>query len=134
MAYPPQTKVYYAHCLGLYNTPQERRDIDTLLFFDFIVVNPNCAEVQEKCDWIKANSVQPDPGAEVMEYFKKFALECDAIAFRALPDGSIPAGVAKEIAMFKAEDKPVIELPTAVLKRTLSVESTREYLGEVGYR
>jgi len=115
-------KVYYAHCVSIYDTPQEARDIETLKACGFDVVNPNTPE----CD--------AGYKARGMEYFKKFAEECDAVAFRSLPDSSIPAGVAREIEMFRAEGKPVLELPSNNVRRVLSVEVTRQYLKEVGCR
>jgi hypothetical protein len=63
-------RIYYAHCIAIYDTPQEQRDIETLQQLGFEVVNPNCPE--------SAN------GYKVlgMEYFRQFADTCDAIAFR----------------------------------------------------
>jgi hypothetical protein len=136
-------KVYYAHCLSLYGTKQESRDIATLESLGFTVENPNCPLVQEACDFIRADALAwnernapelRNPSEEVMEYFRGFTLTCDCIAFRALPDGRIPGGVYKEIAMFKQAGKPVFELPSGVLSRGMTIEQTREFLGEVGYR
>jgi hypothetical protein len=128
-------KVYYAHCLGLYNTAQEVRDIHLLTRLGFEVINPNTPETQEACDAIRTSTpLGCDPGAEVMEYFRKFARECDCLVFRALPDGSIPAGIAKEIDMFEREGKPIFELPSRILARTMTVGQTRQYLMECGYR
>jgi hypothetical protein len=114
--------VYYAHCIAIYDTPQEKRDVDTLEALGWIVINPNCAAC--KIGYRK----------EGMAFFHRFAETCDIIAFRALPDGSIPLGVAGEIAMFKEKNKLVIELPSAVGRRILSLSNTREYLLECGQR
>lgn len=115
---------YYAHCVAIYNTPQEQRDIETLLALGWGILNPNCPD----CDH--------GYKAVGMKFFETWPFENGAtcIAFRALPDGSIPAGVAKEIELFKAKNLPVIELPSAVGRRTLSVDNTREYMREVGAR
>ena len=115
-------KVYYAHCVSIYGTPQERRDLGILERMGFDVANPNC---QECTDGYKS---------EGMEFFRTFAENCDALAFAALPDGRIPAGVAKEIEMFREHGKPVVELPRGIHSRVMSVEETREYLHEVGQR
>lgn len=115
-------KCYYAHCLAIYNTPQEKRDVATLENLGFEVVNPNSQECSEGYK------------REGMDYFKRFSQECGVIAIRALPDGRIPAGIAKEIAMFKETGRPVIELPSGLVNRTMSVEATREYLMEIGQR
>jgi hypothetical protein len=115
-------RIYYAHCIAIYDTPQEQRDIETLQQLGFEVVNPNCPE--------SAN------GYKVlgMEYFRQFADTCDAIAFRALPGGSVPAGVFAEIGIFRDKGKPVIELPSSINLREMSVEETREYIRECGAR
>ena len=113
-------KIYYAHGMALYNTKQEKRDIETLKRLGFTVVNPNAAA--------------HDKGAKLygMEYFKRFAVSCDAIAFRAFPDGSIPGGVSLEVNWFIEKKKPVIELPNFHLRRRLNREETIAYIREVG--
>lgn len=108
-------KVYYAHCMTIYNT-QEQRDVLMLQRLGFEVVNPN------------GKVWGMDHFLDIVEN------EVDAVAFRALPDGSIPAGVAQEVERARACDKPVFELPTGVLRRTLTVEQTREVLKESGQR
>jgi len=62
-------KVYYAHCLTIFNRPQEARDVATLEALGFEVVNPNSAECEAG---YKASG---------MEFFRKFTEECGAIAF-----------------------------------------------------
>ena len=116
-------KIYYAHCINLYGTPQEKRDIATLQSLGFEVVNPNSPECSEGYK------------RDGMDYFKRFAKECDAIAFRATtPWSRIPAGVATEILFFKQAGKPIIELPGGIPARTMSVDETRGYLEESGWR
>lgn len=114
--------VYYAHPISLYNTPQEARDIATLEMMGFTVLNPNGAE--------------HDAGykAHGMDYFQDIVSRCNVLAFRAFADGSIPAGVVKEIGFARQAGLPVIELPAALTRRSLSVEVTRETLSELGYR
>lgn len=115
-------KIYYAHCIALYGTPQEERDVATLKSLGFEVINPNAPE--------------HDAGykSEGMPYFYAIVTECDALAFRANPDGAVPAGVAKEVGWAQAAGHPVIELPGGVIRRTLDVDETREYIREVGAR
>lgn len=121
-------KVYYAHCVAIYDTPQEVRDLATLARFNLEPVNPNTPEVQAACNEAKAR------GENVMDLFKRYVDECDAVAFRALPDGSIPSGIAQELSWFLAAGKPVIELPNAITRRGLNYELTKEYLRDVGDR
>jgi hypothetical protein len=120
-------KCYYAHCMAIYHTPQELRDIELLKCLGFSVINPSCKEVEEIMKTIPTAD-------ERMAYFKQFATECECIAFRALPDGSIPSGVAKELDWFREVNKPIFELPSNMLRRVISLEATREYLREVGQR
>lgn len=141
-------KIYYAHCMALYDTAQERRDVATLETLFSEVVNPNsevismdCARVRREFD--EGTLVYPkfpgatfqDAGAAVLLLvFYPLVLAADCVAFRALPDGSIPAGVAQEIQWAAEMYKPVIELPCGFTRRVMTVEQTREYLREVGNR
>ena len=119
--------IYYAHCQAIYGTPQEARDIELLQMLGFTVVNP-AGFNQETINSMKEH------GEDVMAWFCDQVMLCDALAFRALPDGRIPAGLAKEIAAAKEDDMPVFELPGGVLSRTIDVDETREYLREIGQR
>jgi hypothetical protein len=103
-----------------HNTPVEQRDLALLKALGFEVVNPNTPE---------HDAVYKASG---MAHFDKLIEGCDALAFRAFPDGGIPAGVVHEIAA--AIDKPVFELPGGILRRALSVAVTRETLRDSGAR
>jgi hypothetical protein len=136
--------VYYAHCLAIYDTPQEMRDVFLLESLGFSVENPNtsavtaeCAQVRENARrWNIENPNEPlDLSQHVMEQvFHKRVRACHVLAFRALPGGRIPAGVAQEVEWAREAGIPVIELPTNVIGRGMSVAETREYLHEVGQR
>ncbi len=113
-------KLYYAHCMAIYDTPQEERDVAFLESIGFEVFNPNCPRCKEEYDH------------SGMSYFTDIVKECDGIAFRALPDGRITAGVCSEI--MANGDRPLIELPGGLLSRGMSWDETKEYLREVGQR
>jgi hypothetical protein len=116
-------KVYYAHSIAIYNTPQEARDIDTLTKLGFEVVNPNAPE--HEAGYKRMG----------MDYFTAMIRDCDALAFRANPDGTINAGIAKEIEDALDEPSlPVFELPSGINRRTLTVGQTRATLREQGAR
>lgn len=117
-----RTVVYYAHPISLYGTKQEQRDIDTLEALGFSVLNPNSA-VHE--------AGYAEKG---MQYFEELVSGCQALAFRAFPDGGIPAGIFKEVNAAKEKNIPVLELPSAMSRRSLSVDATREALREAGCR
>lgn len=114
--------IFYAHCQALYNTFQEERDINLLESLGFKVVNPNTEANQQ---YYKINGIQ---------HSLTLLQNCNALAFRSLPDGRIPAGVAYEIKVAKNMWKNIIELPSNILARCINVEETREYLHEVGQR
>jgi hypothetical protein len=118
--------IYYAHCMDIYNTPQEERDIDLLESLGFMVVNPNVSLHQLRCTY----SQYSNP----MEYFIELVSKCDALAFRAIPGLGIPAGVFKEITYAEEAGLPVIELPNSIEIRRLSIDATREYLMDSGTR
>ena len=121
-------RVYYAHCQAIYNTPQEQRDIDLLKQLGFEVLNPN------KPNHVRMAKEMRERGENVMLYFEGLVDQCDVLAFRSLPDGRIPAGIAKEIKRARDCTKPVFELPSSILRRSIGVEETREYLTEMGQR
>lgn len=145
-------KVYYAHCMAIYNTPQELRDMATLAaIFGEPAVNPNCAEINAQCDALRAevdahneylrapvpgrHGEFRDAGGEVMErIFKPLVASCDVLVFRALPDGTIPAGVFKEMTWAQENGTPILELPSGTSRRELTLAATKQYLREIGQR
>ena len=122
-------KCYYAHSLHIYGKPQEERDIKLLEALGFEVENPN----QQK----HTDGYMAMPEGEGMQYFVDLVRTCDVLAFRAYPDGSIGAGVYKEIMATDNPDMPmpVFELPWGLMRRGITnVEHTREWLRELGER
>jgi hypothetical protein len=113
-------KVYYAHPITLYNTQIEKEDIKTLTSMGFEVYNPNSNECDEGYN------------KHGMQFFQDIIAKCDGVVFRSFPDGSIPAGVAKEIGWAEEYELFVLELPRMVTSRTLGVNETRTYLKEMG--
>ena len=117
-------KCYYAHSIALYGSKQEERDVETLKALGFDVLNPN---TPEHSDGYK-NSGQG------MLYFRDIVVGCDVLAFRANPEGSINTGIFQEIVYMQSVQKPVIELPSMLAKRCLSIDETSNYLKEQGAR
>lgn len=115
-------RIYYAHVMALYNTPQEQRDVETLKRLGFDVLNPNGPQHQKGAK------------KDGMAYFESVVLSCDALAFRALPDGKISSGVAQEIQWAQKAKMPIIELPGSFLQRFLTYPQTVEYLLDTGER
>lgn len=121
-------KAYYAHSIALYGSRQEELDISNLETLGFEVVNPN----SPKNDRIYKNRVKK--GLDGMAHFLDLVSDCDLLAFRANPDGSINAGIMKEIEEAKDNWMPIIELPYMIGSRGLSLEATQLLLKESGAR
>ena len=125
--YARRPAIYYAHPLNLYGSAQEKRDCETLEKLGFEVLNPGSLECQEAFE-------ARDKSLPVMDFFAPLVEACDALAFRACPDGRITSGVVKEIGWALTAGKPIIELPSCISSRVLSQVQTIEYLKEVGQR
>lgn len=121
-------KIYYAHCMAIYGTSQSRRDVSQLEKLGFEVVNPE--DYQQEYDrWLLLDTTN-----NPMKFWVDLAMTCDAVAFRALPDGRIPAGIWKEVNAHIKANRTVIELPSRFIGRQMTVDETREYLRESGQR
>lgn len=112
-------KVYYAHFKGIYNTLREKKDLGILreLFPNADIINPNSPE--------HASAYKNDG----MKHFADIVKSCNCVAFRALQNGKITAGVWQEIKVAKDNHIPVIELPN-LINRKLSVKQTRHIFNE----
>jgi len=115
-------KAYYARPINLYNSEQDKRDIKLIQDLGFELVNPNKEELQQRYK------------QEGMDVFLQAVAECGVILFRSFPDLKISAGVKKEIDKAIELGLPVVELPTVIESRILSVDDTRNYLKYLGYR
>lgn len=113
-------KIYYAHCMAIYDTLQESEDVELLELMGFEVDNPNSEYHKKKISTIYSPRRK-------MDYFIDVVKVSDGLAFRGLPDQSLPAGVAKEIETMREKGGPVIELPNLKERKTLSVYETAEY-------
>lgn len=128
--------VYYAHFMGIYNTPQEERDIKTLETLDLLVYNPNMPHVQKECS--EAFPKSPYTDEEYVKIFHNIfepkVAACDIFAFKAMPDGRIPGGVFMELKVAQRLKKIIIELPSGTHARGMGKDDTREYLKDIGVR
>ena len=123
-------KVYYAHSLHLYNTPQEKRDVELLENLGYEVLNPNSEEVASGFQEFRKTVDE----FKYMQYFEDLVKKCDVVAFRRHVDMKIPAGVMKEVDCAIIHNIPVFELPTILQSQKMTVVETREYLGYNGQR
>jgi len=123
-------KAYYARPISVDNTPQAERDINLIraMGFEPYPVGEDKQKALAEYARLKENSLDP------MEAFDKYVRECDAVFFRAFPDGSIGAGVMRELTTAALYTIPVVEIPRQLQRRGLSVEDTREMLMELGQR
>lgn len=123
-------KVYYAHSLHLYNTPQEERDVILLEQLGYEVINPNNFEIQDTYNaWCKGVA-----DVDKMKFFEWVVKKCDVVAFRRHVDMKIPSGVMYEVDYAFSRGIPTFELPTILPSHKLTVEETREYLKYNGQR
>jgi hypothetical protein len=128
-------KVYYAHSMALYGSKIETRDIVLLEDLDLEVINPSSNKVlTEFAEW-KEHVIDLDGQLiNEMDFFTDQVTKCDVLAFRAHTDGNIGSGVFAEIKAAQMAGLLIIELPTRITQRSLTIEQTREYLRESGNR
>lgn len=122
-------KCYYAHTMLSYGSTIEKDDIMTLEALGFEVLNPNQKWVQEGCE----AHIELHGKDKAMDYFKKLIDQCDLIAFRSNPDGTILSGVGFELKYAIDECKPIIELPCSLQNRIKDYTFTKRYLIEIGH-
>jgi len=118
-------KIYYAHPLSIYDSPQEERDLALLKFLwpDAEVYNPN-----SKLDTDKYKEYG-------FSWFLDRVADCDLVVFRGFPGGRIGAGVWREIEFAEVNCSiPVMEIPIILESRCLTIDDTREYLKHAGKR
>jgi hypothetical protein len=113
-------RIYFAHPVTDYGTNREGNVLTWLEADGWEVENPNQPHHQDGY------------ARDGMVYFESLASSCDALVFTRFPDGSIGAGVGKEIDAAHGSGIPIYEwfggelysmycMPTPVL----SVEDTR---------
>ena len=124
-------KVYYAHCMSIYYSNQEDRDISTLVSMGFDVLNPNSEYHSNLFEEFK---LTPRGKREPMAYFTELVESCDGIAFRGIPCGRITSGVFVEVKAAIDAGLFVIELPNGIVSRGMTYEETIEYLNDIGER
>jgi hypothetical protein len=115
--------------MGIYDTPAEVRDMKTLESMGFKVTNPNSDVIGNEFHAYKISHP-----CKYMHYFTDLVQKHDIIAFRALPDGRLPSGVAMEVKAGKDAGLIVIELPCGLATRTMGHAETVEYLENIGQR
>lgn len=115
---------YYARPISIDGTPQFERDIKLIAKLGFIPT----PSPEEKIEILKQYKI------DGMEAFKVSVETSDVLIFRAFPDGSIGAGVYKEIKWALDKNIPVIGIPRQIERRCLSVDNTRAMLEELGNR
>ena len=117
-------KAYYARPISIDDTPQADRDMDIIKAIGFEPYPVGVTKRAALDSYAKLGMVA----------FRPYVEHSDILVFRAFPDGSIGAGVAQEILWAQQADKPVLEIPHQIVRRTLSVDETREMLKELGER
>lgn len=117
-------RAYYARPISIDGTPQECRDKELIVAIGF---EPYPVGKEKEAALVAYKE-------QGMDAFKQYVEGSDCLVFRAFPDGSIGAGVAKEIAWAVEAGIPVLEIPRQIKRRTIDVDDTREMLRELGNR
>jgi hypothetical protein len=127
-------KVYFAHPITDYGTERQavalralRKELDDICQPHTIIENPDQPHHQKGY------------AAHGMDYFRGVVDECWSLAFMRFPDGSIGAGVAREIQWASADGKTIWEVFGGKVYRpvywpitpVLSVEDTRAVIGSI---
>jgi len=105
---------YFARPTTDFGQWREERDIKSIRRAGFSVIDITNNETQD---------LYKDIG---MCVFRPLVESADALFFRSFDDGSIGAGVAKEIYWATCAHIPIFELPLFVFDRAMSVADTRE--------
>jgi hypothetical protein len=117
-------KAYYARPISIDGTPQEQRDHELIRALGFEPWPVGQEKEQYLFQYEK----------EGMEVFRPAVQQSSILIFRAFPDGSIGAGVYKEIQWALFAGIPVVEIPRQVERRKLGTADTRDMLAELGQR
>lgn len=138
-------KIYFAHPISMYGTAEEAAIVAALKSGGYEVENPSDPVHAQAVPKIRAQFSDAAAGsAAVMQYFVGICNACEAVAFSPFPDGSIGAGVVKEVQSFLDRGAPahvvVSENGHVSLRqaesldefRCLSVEETRSMLRQLG--
>ena len=117
-------KVYFAHPMSAYHSPEAHKAVETLEGAGYRVTNPADPQHVARCG--------PD-----MKRWVQLARTCDALAFMPFADGMVSAGVAMEADAMRASGKKLFQLdpsgatlvPVANWPqgfKRLTIEQTRE--------
>lgn len=120
-------KIYFVHPINTYGDQIEKYAIDAIfrLYPDCILVNPNSD--QHQIGYLQSG----------MMYSRAIILSCDRLVVLPFSDGSIGAGMAKEINWALKNGKKVIQLKpfgdieeifNLAFYRVLTVDETRDKL------
>lgn len=123
-------KAYYARPISIDDTPQYERDIQLINSLGFDA----WPSPEEKIKILDDYNKRKERGEEPMPAFQAAVLECQCVVFRSFPDGSIGAGVYKEIEYAREAGIPVVEIPRQIDRRAIGVNETRAMLEELGQR
>jgi hypothetical protein len=115
---------YYARPISIDGTPQCKRDLDLIQELGF---TPYPVGLDKE----KALERYREIG---MDAFRPYVEACSALVFRSFVNGRIGAGVYQEIEWARSAGIPVLEFPSQIVMRRLSIEETRATLAELGQR
>lgn len=143
-----KTKLYFAHPISSYGTPEEAQIIKALQDLGFKVINPNDQIHQDKVKSLQAEfNTEAAPKAaspHIMKYFVEVCDNTQACAILSFPNDKFGAGTVKEAQSFIDRGMPLYEvklvgsgnvilnkLSELPAERCLSVDETRAMLAEL---
>lgn len=115
--------IYFAHPKSTYGSPLEKHAIEELLRDGWDVCNP----ADHQAGYVERG----------MQHFLDLATTCGALAYLPFADGSIGAGVAREILEAQLDGKPIFKIDpvtgnvgklTTPFAGVLTIEETRARL------
>jgi hypothetical protein len=107
-----------------YGSRASKKHVRSLQALGFTVIDPSSKEHSDKILEMKN---QGKTSKDIMDYFVSVVEQCDHLAFRALSDGTISAGVGKEIRVMRKKGGQIIEMPNPK-RKVLSITATRQHL------
>jgi len=111
-------KMYYSHDESTYGSDQESLDIDAMGSLGINVYNPNTPDLKARLQLLRDSGREN----EIRPFIDMLIDRCDGVIFRDLDDGTRPEIVLADVAKCKADNKPVLQLPTIAVPEVVEPE------------
>lgn len=115
-------KAFYSRPINLYGTLEDQRNIDSIKSLGYEVIDTESEEIQAEYS------------RKGMDVFFDLIKNTDVLFFKCALNMQITQGVYKHIVFASDNGIPVLEIPTILNARVMSLEDTRKYLQLTGKR